>query len=159
MSLLERIDRDHVAARKRRDELSLATLGLLKIEVVKAGKEPGATGAAGDEAVLRVIRREVKRRHDAAAAYAAAGRAASQERELAEARVLNAYLPASLGDAEVEREVRAAIAEVGASGPRDLGAVMKAARERLAGRAESARIAEAARRLLSPPSSRPGQVG
>lgn len=147
MALLEQIDRDMVAARKERDDTRLATLGLLKSEVVRAAKEPGS-GGAGDELVLRVLRKEVKRREEAARVYESAGRPESARREEAEAEVLRGYLPAELDEAEVEREVRAAIDEVQPRGPRDFGAVMKAASARLAGRAEGGRIAAVARRLL-----------
>jgi uncharacterized protein YqeY len=147
MALLDQIDRDMVAARKERDATRLSTLGLLKSEVVKAAKEPGARGA-DDDLVLRIVRKEVKRREEAAAVYTSAGRAESARREGAEAEVLRSYLPAELDEAEVEREVRLAIDEVKPQGPRDFGAVMKAANARLAGRAEGGRIAAVARRLL-----------
>ncbi len=148
MGMLEQIDRDMVRARLQRDDTALATLGLLKSEVVRAMKEPGASGA-DDELVVRVVRKEVKRREEAAQVYASAGRTESARREEAEADVLRAYLPAQLSDEEVEREVRAVIDEVRPQGPRDFGAVMKAASARLAGRAEGGRIAAAARRLLA----------
>jgi uncharacterized protein YqeY len=147
MALYERIDQDLVTARKERDETRLSTLGLLKTEVVKAAKEPGASGA-DDELVLRILRKEVKRREEAAKVYEDAGRAESARQETAEAAVLREYLPAGLDDAEVEREVRAAIDEVKPQGPRDFGAVMRAANARLAGRAEGGRIAAVARRLM-----------
>jgi uncharacterized protein YqeY len=149
MALFEQIDRDLVTARKQRDHTTLDTLGLLKSEVVKAGKEPGAGGSTDDDLVLRIIRREVKRRQEAAQAFDAGGRAESARKEEAEAEVLRAYLPAQMSDEEIEREVGAVIAEVGATGPRDLGAVMKAASPRLAGRADGGRIAAAARKLLA----------
>lgn len=147
MALFDQIDRDLVTARKDRDEVRLATLGLLKSEVVRAAKEPGAVGT-GDELVIRIIRREVKRREEAAQAYASAGRQESARKEEAESQVLRAYLPAAIGDEELERELRAVIDEVRPQGPRDFGAVMKAATTRLAGRAEGGRIAAAARRLI-----------
>jgi uncharacterized protein YqeY len=147
MALFEQIDLDLVSARKERDEIRLSTLGLLKSEVVKATKEPGA-GATDDELVLRVLRKEVKRREEAAEVYASAGRPETARREQAEAEVLRGYLPAALDEAELEREVRAAIDDVKPQGPRDFGAVMKAASARLAGRAEGGRIAAVARRLL-----------
>lgn len=147
MALYERIDQDLVTARKERDETRLSTLGLLKTEVVKAAKEPGSAGA-DDELVLRVLRKEVKRREEAAKVYDGAGRSDSARREEAEAAVLRGYLPAELGEEELEREVRAAIDEVRPQGPRDFGAVMKAANARLAGRAEGGRVAAAARRLM-----------
>lgn len=148
MSLYEQIDQDMVTARKDRDQVRLSTLGLLKSEVVKAAKEPGAAGT-GDELVLRVLRKEVKRREEAAQFYADAGRIEAADKERAEAEVLRGYLPAQLGDEELEGELRAVIDEVRPQGPRDFGAVMKAASARLAGRAEGARIAAVARRLLA----------
>jgi uncharacterized protein len=147
MALFEQIDRDLVTARKERDAVRLAALGLLKSEVVRAAKEPGA-GGTGDELVIRIIRREVKRREEAAQAYTSAGRQESARKEEAEGEVLRAYLPAAIGDDELERELRAVIDEVRPQGPRDFGAVMKAANARLGGRAEGGRIAAAARRLI-----------
>jgi uncharacterized protein YqeY len=148
VTLFERIDQDLVTARKERDDTRLSTLGLLKTEVVKAAKEPGSRGTSDDDLVLRVLRKEVKRREEAVRVYESAGRADSARREQAEAVVLRGYLPAELDEAELEREVRAAIDEVKPQGPRDFGAVMKAASARLAGRAEGGRIAAVARRLL-----------
>jgi uncharacterized protein YqeY len=97
MALYEQIDQDLVTARKARDETRLSTLGLLKSEVVKAAKEPGAAGP-DDGLVLRVLRKEVKRREEAAKAYQSAGRTEAARREEAEAVVLREYLPADLGD-------------------------------------------------------------
>jgi uncharacterized protein YqeY len=149
-ALAERIDADMVAARKARDELALATLGVLKSEVVNAGKEPGAAGTADDQLVVRIIRRELKQREESAQAYADAGREGSARDERAKAELLRAYLPAEMTDEELERELAAVIAEVRPQGPRDMGAVMKAANARLAGRAEGGRIAALARRLIAP---------
>lgn len=148
VALYEQIERDLFEARKQRDEIALSTLGLLKTELVNAGKEPGAASSAGDESVLRVIRKELKRREEAAEAYRAAGRSGSAEREAAEAAVLRRYLPAEVSDAELEAEVRRVIEEVKPQGPRDFGAVMKAAGARLAGRADGGRIAATAKRLI-----------
>ncbi|HEX6351083.1 MAG TPA: GatB/YqeY domain-containing protein, partial [Candidatus Dormibacteraeota bacterium] len=87
MALYERVEGDLVEARKRRDELALSTLGLLKSEVVKATKEPGASHEIDDQLVLRVLRKEVKRREEAAQAYAGAGRSDSADRESREAAI------------------------------------------------------------------------
>jgi uncharacterized protein YqeY len=147
MGLYERIDHDLVTARKERNQVALDTLGLLKSEVVKAAKAPGVAGI-DDQLVFGVLRREVKRRQEAAEAFAGAGRAESARKEQAEAAVLRSYLPAELDDADLEREVQAVIDEVKPQGPRDFGTVMKAASTRLAGRAEGGRIAATARRLI-----------
>ena len=149
VSLFERIETDVVEARRRRDETALSTLSLLKSEVVRAGKEPGAAASLDDDLVLRVARREVKKRQEAIDVYRRAGRAESAEREEKEMAILRAYLPAGMSDAEVEAEVRAVIAEVKPDGPKGFGAVMKSATARLAGRAEGGQIAAAARKLLA----------
>ena len=146
-TLVERIDADLVAARKARDQRALATLGVLKSEVVNASKEPGAP-APDDQLVLRVVRKELKQREESAQAFADAGRDGSAREEQAKADLLRAYLPAQVTDEELERELTAVIAEVRPEGPRDMGAVMKAANARLAGRAEGGRVAALARRLL-----------
>lgn len=148
MPLTERVDQDLTQARRDRNEAALRALGLLKTEIVRAAKDPGAHGA-DDEMVLRIVRREVKRREEAAQAYEGAGRAESAADERAEADVLRTYLPPEMDPAELEREVASVIAEVGATGPRDLGAVMKEARQRLQGKAEAGDIAQVARRLLA----------
>ena len=151
MGLYERVEGDLVDARKRRDELALNTLGLLKSEVVKATKEPGATHDIDDQLVVRVLRKEVKRREEAAQAYRDAGRAETAARESREADILRAYLPAGLSPEQLEVEVRRVIEEVKPSGPGGFGMVMKEASRRLAGRAEGGEIAGVARRLLSSP--------
>lgn len=147
MALYDRIQSDLVEARRRRDELGLSTLSLLKSELVKASKETGA-GALDDELVTRVARREVKKREEAIEVYRKAGREESAAREEAEMAVLRGYLPAAMSTEEVEAEVQAVIDELKPEGPKAFGAVMKAATARLAGRAEGNQVAAAARKLL-----------
>jgi uncharacterized protein len=149
VALFDRLQTELVDARRRRDEESLNTLSLLKSEVVRASKEPGAAEAIDDDLVLRVTRREVKRRQEAIDVYRKAGREESARKEENEMAILRAYLPAGMSDADVEAEVRAVIDEVKPDGPKGFGAVMKAATARLAGRAEGAQIAAAARKLLA----------
>ncbi len=148
MSLYDRIQSELVESRRRRDELTLATLSLLKSELVKASKESSAGGTIDDDLVVRVARKEVKRREEAIDVYRKAGRDESARREEAEMAVLRAYLPAAMGQQDVEAEVAAVIADVKPEGAKGFGAVMKAATARLAGRAEGAQIAAAARKLL-----------
>ena len=148
MSLYERLESEMVDARRKRDESALDTLALLKSEVVRASKEPGASGSPDDELVVKVARREVKRRQEAIDIYRKAGRDESARREEHEMAILRAYLPAGLSEAQVEAEVRAVIDELKPEGPKAFGAVMKEASARLAGRAEGAQVAAAARKLL-----------
>jgi hypothetical protein len=149
MGLYDRLQTELVDARKRRDELRLNTLSLLKSEVVRASKEGGAGGSIDDDLFVRVTRKEVKRRQDAIEAYRKGGREESARREEAEMAILRGYLPAAMSEEQVEAEVRAVIAELKPDGPKAFGSVMKAATERLAGRAEGAQVAAAARKLLA----------
>jgi len=148
MALFDRVQADMVAARMRRDEVGLATLSLLKSELVRASKEGGANGEINDDLVVRIARKEVKRREEAIEVYRKAGRTESARREEAEMAVLRGYLPAAMSEQELETEIRAVIGEVKPEGPKGFGAVMKAATARLAGRADGTQIAATTRRLL-----------
>jgi uncharacterized protein len=99
--------------------------------------------------VLRVITREGRKRREAAEAYDSAGRIDLAERERAEGQVLRRYLPAQLDDAELAELVRAAITEASATTMRDIGAVMKIAQPRVAGRADGKRVSDEVRRQLT----------
>ena len=87
-----------------------------------------------------MLRRERKRRHEAATAFRDGGRAELAEAEEAEAEVIEAYLPAELSDDELRAIVAEAVAETGASSPKDMGQVMKAAMPQVAGRADGKRV-------------------
>jgi uncharacterized protein len=150
VSLYERLEAETVDARRKRDENALSTLSLLKSEVVRASKEPGSSGSLDDELVVKVARREVKKRQEAIDIYRKAGRADSASREEHEMAILRTYLPAGLSEQQVEAEVRTIIEELKPEpGPKAFGVVMKEATARLAGRAEGAQIAAAARKLLA----------
>ena len=148
VALFDRIQAELIESRKRRDEVALDTLSLLKSELVKASKESGAAGKIDDDLVVRLARKEVKRREEAIDVYKKAGRADTARREEEEMAVLQAYLPAAMRQEEVEAEVAAVIAEVKPEGPKGFGLVMKTATARLAGRAEGQQVAAAARKLL-----------
>lgn len=148
VALYDRIQADMVEARRRRDDVGLSTLSLLKSELVRASKDGGANGQIDDDLVLRIARKEVKRREEAIDVYRKAGREESARREEAEMAVLRNYLPAAMDEQQLEAEVRAVIAEVKPEGPKGFGMVMKAATARLAGRADGAQISAAVRKLL-----------
>ena len=148
-ALKDRLQADLTAAMKARDELTTATLRMLLTAV---GTEEVAGRAArelSDDEVLKVVAREAKKRREAATAFGDAGRADRAARELAEEGVLNAYLPAQLSDDELQALVRRAVEATGATGPRDMGAVMKAVVPEVAGRAEGGRVSSAVRAALS----------
>lgn len=148
-TLKERLRADLTAAIKSRDELRTATLRLTLAAITNeevAGKT--ARELSNDE-VVRVLTREAKKRREAAEAFGQAGRSEQAERERAEGEVIEEYLPAQLSDDELRDLVSAAIKEVGASAPRDMGQVMRSVTPRIAGRAEGGRVAAEVRRQLS----------
>ena len=101
-----------------------------------------------DDEVLAVVRREVKKRHESAETYSTAGRQELADRELAEARVLDGYLPQQLDDDAVRELVAAAISESGASGPRDMGKAMGLAKKSAGAEVDGKRLsAEVSRQL------------
>jgi uncharacterized protein len=139
VSIADRIRGDMTAAMKAADRDRAGTLRLVLSELQKAAKD-------GDTDEVAVLRRERKRRHDAREAFAGAGRAELAAKEAAEAAVIEAYLPAELGEEELDGLVRAAIERTGAAGPRDMGRVIKevlaGAQGRVDGRRVSARVKE-----------------
>jgi uncharacterized protein YqeY len=148
VALYDRIQTEMVDARVKRDGVALDTLSLLKSELVRASKDTNAGGRIDDDLVVRIARKEVKRREEAIEVYRKAGREDSARREEAEMAVLRGFLPASMSEQEIEAEVRKVIAEVRPDGPKGFGLVMKAATSRLAGRADGNDIAKVTRRLL-----------
>lgn len=146
MALENQVDRDLVTALKQQDRTTLSTLRLLKAAAKNA--QVAKRAPLSDEEYVDVIRRQVKLRREAAAEYDKAGRAESAAQERDEMRVLEAYLPTQLDDDAIRAAVEAAIAETGATGPGDLGKVMKAAMPRLRGQADGTRVNAIARQSL-----------
>jgi len=147
--LKARLRADLTAAIKARDELTTATLRMALAAVTTEEVAGARARELSADEVLRVLAREAKKRREAAQAFDAGGRPELADRERAEGAVLDQYLPAQLSDTEVAELVRAAIAETGATGPAQLGAVMKAVQPRAAGRAEGRRLADEVRRQLA----------
>lgn len=141
MSVLEQVRADAVRALKAGDKSLAAALRLLVSELQKDAKE-----GSGDE--LAVLRRERKRRLDAAEQFEAGGRLELAQQEQREAEMITAYLPAELDD-ELQEIVRAAVAEVGASSPKDMGAVMKAVMAKASGQVDGKRASAAVKAALS----------
>lgn len=147
--LKNRLQSDLTQAMRERDELRLATLRMALAAVTNEEVAGKTARELSDDEVVRVLTREAKRRREAAEAFASGGRPELAEREQAEGRVLEDYLPAQLSDEELRDLVAGAIAETGAEGPRGLGAVMKVVTPRVAGRAEGGRVAAEVRRQLA----------
>lgn len=148
-ALKDQLKSDLTTAMKARDELTTATLRMLLTAVTNEEVAGSTARELSDDDVLKVINREAKKRREAAEAFGAAGRTEQASRELAEETVLSSYLPAQLGDAELSDLVRQAIAEAGATEPRQLGLVMKSVTPLVAGRADGKRVSNEVRRQLS----------
>jgi uncharacterized protein len=147
--LKARLRADLNVAMKARDELTTATLRMALTAVTTeevAGKQ---SRELSDDEVLRVVSREAKKRREAAEAFDAAGRVELAARERAEGSVLDAYLPVQLSDDELRELVSAAVTEAGASGPQQMGAVMKLVQPNVAGRADGKRVSDEVRRQLA----------
>jgi uncharacterized protein YqeY len=140
---------DLTSAMKARDELRSATIRMALTAITNEEVAGKTARELSEDEVLKVLTREVKKRKEAAEAFAGAGRAEQAAREEAEGEVLTAYLPAQLSDEELQALVDEAVAESGAEGPRAMGAVMKVLTPKVAGRADGSRVAAAVRAKLS----------
>ena len=142
MTLADTVKQDVASAMRAGEKERVAALRLVLSELQKNAKEGG-----GDE--LAVLRRERKRRLESAAAFRDAGRSELADGEEAEARIIEAYLPAEMPDDELRAIVSDAIAETGATSPKDMGQVMKAAMAKVDGRADGKRVSSLVREALA----------
>jgi uncharacterized protein YqeY len=147
--LKDRLRADLTTAIRGRDEVATATLRMALAAITTEEVAGSDARELSDDEVLTVLTRESKKRREAAEAFGSAGREELAERERAESTVLERYLPAQLDDAAVSELVAAAIAETGASGMQQMGAVMRAAQQKAAGRADGKRLSTEVRRQLS----------
>jgi uncharacterized protein YqeY len=131
--IADTIKQDVTTAMKAGEKERVTTLRLVLSELQKDAKE-----GSGDE--LAVLRRERKRRVEAATAFRDGGRDDLATSEDAEAKIIETYLPAEISDDELQQIVAAAIAETGAASPKDMGNVMKAAMAKTQGRADGKRV-------------------
>ena len=129
--------------------MSTATLRMALAAITTEEVAGSDARELSDDEVLTVLARESKKRREAAEAFGSAGREELAERERAEGSVLERYLPTQLDDAAVTELVAAAIAETGASGMPQMGAVMRVAQQKAAGRADGKRLSTEVRRQLS----------
>ena len=142
VTLADTVKSDLTAAMKAGDRDRVGILRLVLSELQKAAKD----GSADEQAVLR---RERKRRLESASAFRDGGRPELAEAEDREAELIAGYLPAELDDAALADLVSAAVAETGATSPRDMGSVMKLVLSRAAGRADGKRVSALVKERLS----------
>jgi uncharacterized protein YqeY len=142
MSIADTVKQDLTTAMKAGEKDRVGALRLVLSELQKAAKD-------GNDDEQAILRRERKRRLESATAFREAGRVELAEGEEGEAAIIQAYLPAELGDDELKQIVADAIAESGASSPKDIGGVMKLAMEKTGGRADGKRVSALAREALA----------
>jgi uncharacterized protein len=149
MSLLARLDSDIKDAMRAKAADRLVVLRMLKSSIKAYAIDKGLADDAVDEpTTLSIVRKELKKRQDSVEAFEKGGRQDLADKEKAEAAILSAYLPQALTPDEVEALVKGAIAEVGATSKAQMGAVMKLATERAAGRADGRALSGAVGKLL-----------
>jgi len=143
--MIEQVEADLKAARLERDTERVGALAMLLAALKDAEKAQGSLDEAG---AIQVLTRERKRRVEAAESFREGGREAEAAKEEAEAALIDGYLPAALSPEELQELVAQAIAEVGATEAKDLGAVMKVLTPRTQGRADGKAVSTAVREAL-----------
>ena len=149
MGLIAKVAADLTVAMKARDELKTSVLRMLKAEFQKAQADKGRSSELTDEELLTLVRRLVKQRKEAAEQYKAAGAHDRATEELNEVPILEVYLPAQLGDEELDVIVRSTAEKIGAISSKDMGKLMGALMQATAGRADGNRIKEKATAYLA----------
>ena len=149
MELEKKIQEDIKSAMKEKNNVKLNAVRSIKSAILLAKTAEGGPKELEDSDIIKLIEKLSKQRKEAAEQYIAAGRKELADNELAEAVILDAYLPKKLDEAEVEERLKAIIAQLGASGPQDMGKVMGTATKALAGLSNGKTISSIVRRLLS----------
>lgn len=145
----DQLQSDLTDAMRAKDDIRRSTLRMALTAITNEEVSGKVARELSDDDVLKVLSRELKKRKEAATAFTDAGQSERAATELAEARVIESYLPAQLSDDEVADIVAAVIAETGASGPGAMGQVMKGVQPRVAGRADGGRVAAEVKRQLA----------
>lgn len=149
MDLQQRIDADIKAAMLAREKDRLNVLRAIKSALLLELTKEGGAHEVGEETGLRILQKLHKQRTEAAAIYHQQGRADLAAEDDAQAKIIEGYLPARMGEQEMKAEVKAVLMEIGASSMADMGRAMKAVNAQLAGKADGSAIAAAVKALLS----------
>jgi len=147
MTLKEQITEDMKTAMRAKDSERLATIRLLLAAMKQ--KEVDERVELEDAMVVAIVDKMVKQRKDSIAAFTTGGRTDLADKEAAEIKVLEVYLPQRMGADEVAAEVKAIVAELGAKGPGDMGKVMGVVKTRLAGKADMGQVSAAVKAALT----------
>jgi uncharacterized protein YqeY len=138
MALIERIQKDLTEAMKGKDELRLSVLRMVKTAL--KNKQIEKIRPLEDAESLQVLQTLVKQRHESVEQFTRGGRMDLAEKETREIAIIESYLPAAPTGAELDQAIAAAIAETGATSPKQMGVVIKAARARLAGKTMDGKV-------------------
>lgn len=149
MTLFDKISEDIKAAMKARDKVRLETLRNIKKVFLEAKTAPGANDTLEDADALKILQKLAKQGRETAQTYIDNNRQDLADEELAQAAVIEEYLPKPLSEEEIEKEVKEIIAETGAQGMKDMGRVMGQASKKMAGKADGRAISAVVKRLLA----------
>ena len=149
MDLFDRISNDIKGAMLAKDKVRLETLRGIKKEFLEAKTAKGADGTLTDDQATKIMAKMVKQRKETAQIYAEQNRPELAENELAEAAVIEEYLPKQLSDEELTARLKEIIAQTGATSAKEMGKVMGVASKALAGQADGIVISAKVRELLS----------
>ncbi len=149
MDMFERISADIKSAMFARDKVRLETLRGIKKEFLEAKTAKGAEGELSDDTAMKILSKMAKQRRETAQIYSEQNRPELAENELAEAAVIEEYLPKPLTDEELTAKLSEIISRVGATSPKEMGKVMGVASKELAGKADGKVISAKVRELLA----------
>ncbi|MBL4585485.1 MAG: GatB/YqeY domain-containing protein [Flavobacteriales bacterium] len=149
MTLTEQINNDIKEAMKAKDALKLTALRAVKSQLLMAATAKDSAGQNEEETGIKMLQKLVKQRKESAELYTQQNRKDLADPELAEAAIIEKYLPTQLSADELKPILQAIIDKVGAAGPQDMGKVMGAASKELSGKADGKTISTVVRELLS----------
>ncbi|QYA24170.1 GatB/YqeY domain-containing protein [Gramella sp. MT6] len=149
MSLQEKVMAEMKAAMRAKDSVKLEALRAVKGAILLANTESSSKDGLTEEEEMKLLQKLVKQRKDSAQIYKEQGREDLAEPELAQAEVIEQFLPEQMGEAEIEAKVEEIIAKTGASGMQDMGKVMGMATGELAGKADGKTISMIVRKKLA----------
>ena len=149
MSLFDQVSEDIKKAMLAKDKVALDALRGIKKEFLEAKTAKGGDGELHDDKALQILQKMVKQRKESAQMYIDANRPELAEDELAQCKIIERYLPAMLSEEELTAALKEIIAQVGASGPQDMGKVMGVATKQLAGKADGKTINLKVRELVA----------
>ena len=147
--LFDQVSKDIVAAMKAKDKVRLEALRNIKKVFIEAKTAPGANDTLDNAVALKILQKLAKQGNDSAALYKSQNRADLAEAELAQVAVIESYLPKPLSLEEIETAVKDIISQTGATSIKDIGKVMGASNNQLAGRADGKTISDIVKTLLA----------